>query len=152
MSAQFHDAFVGEHRENEHLLKELKELARQHEWEVIHQHTLELSRNLKNHINAEEQYVYPVIERRMKDEELLRTLAILRKRHIEIPNYVLEIEENAQDADQSETLSAIELLERVLVDHHRTEESDIFPLFDRDGPLFGSSQAAVMALKKGNDQ
>lgn len=148
MSTQFHDAFVGEHRVNEHLLEELKKLARQHQWEVIHQQALGLSENLKNHINAEEQYVYPEIERHIKDEDLLRTLAILRKRHIEIPNYVLEIEENAQDADQSETLSAIELLERVLVDHHRTEETDIFPLFDRDGPLFDSGQAAVMALKK----
>lgn len=152
MNLQLHDTFAKEHRQTEHLLDVLKRLAKEHKWQAICGLTQHLFKDLKNHINVEEKYVYPVVEHCIQDEDLLRTLAILHKRHIEIPNYVLEIEGNAQDRDESETILAIELLERVLSDHHRTEESYIFPLFDRDGPLSASAESAVLALEKGHGQ
>lgn len=112
-----------------------------------------LRRALQSHIDVEEQWVYPKVDELASgDEDLARTLAILRKRHVEIPAYAEEVISALEDREAEEAEEAIELLARVVADHHRTEESDIFPLFMGDGPLKDAAQAAADALRKAHDE
>lgn len=144
---RFQQAFVGEHQQTEQLLSDVKALVSDQRWLSVIPIIRGLSDSLNAHIDVEEKYVYPLVERFADDEELLRTLAYLHKRHLEIPGYLEEIEEAALEHDTVETLAGIELIERVLTDHHRTEESDIFPLFAPEGPLSSSAEQAVNALR-----
>lgn len=143
----FHDAFVGEHRATEEILLGLESLAARGSWAEVSERAGAMSKELQAHIYVEEERVYPAVERHA-DDELSRTLAILHKRHLEIPGYALEVVAAAQDEDMEETIAAIDLLKRVLADHHRTEENEIFPLFAPGGPLEPEAADAVRALSE----
>ena len=144
----FHETFVSEHRSTERLLSAFKELASAGRWSDL-QHAAEtMARTLQTHIDVEEEYVYPAVERHTNDDDLMRTLTVLRKRHREIPAYASEIIHTAREQDPEETLAAIDLLGRVLTDHHGTEESEIFPLFEADGPLASAAPEAARMLSE----
>lgn len=142
----FHDAFVGEHRSTEATFEEMRNQAMNGDWSTLHARATSLSTELQVHIDTEEALVYPEVMQLGPDEDLSRTLAVLRKRHLEIPQYVLEIIENAEDEDTDETLASIDLLQRVLTEHHRSEETEIFPLFAPGAPLASKADRAAKAL------
>ena len=102
---------------------------------------------LQAHIDVEEECVYPAVEHQTDSEDLMRTLAMLRKRHREIPAYASEIADAAQEEDAEEAVAAVDLLARVLTDHHKTE-TEIFPLFAPDGPLASVAPDAARMLSE----
>ena len=142
-----HEAFVGEHRITEGSIMEMRAMAREGLWPQLQEMARQLSVSMQGHINVEEAYIYPHVDKlAQQDEALRRTLAVLRKRHLEIPNYILEIASAADERDLEEAEESIGLLTRVLADHHRSEEAEIFPLFAPTGPLAEVRDAAARAL------
>ncbi|APZ43991.1 hemerythrin domain-containing protein [Acidihalobacter ferrooxydans] len=141
------EAFTGDHRQTEQQFAQVKTLVDRAAWSDAVTLAKALARKLREHINVEDAWVYPPVERyAQQDEDLQRTLAILSKRHLEIPAYAEEIVAAAEDEDADEASAAIDLLVRVLADHHGTEEQDIFPLFKAGAPLEGDAAAAARAL------
>lgn len=142
----FHEAFVGDHHTTERLLSTFRQWAAAARWPELNEGAANLADALQAHIDVEEEYVYPAVERYTNSEDRLRTLAVLRKRHLEIPAYASEIVDAAQEQEVEEAVAAVDLLARVLADHHKTEETEIFPLFAPDGPLASTAPEAARKL------
>lgn len=145
------EAFTDEHRSVERALTAHREAAVGGACSKIAEEAGALARALRAHIDVDQVWVYPNIERVTNDEAMLRALAVLRKRDREIPGYAEEIVVAAKESDIEETLAAIALLDRIMADHHRTEETEIFPLFASDILLEQVPLRAARALSEAHE-
>ncbi|AOU98030.1 hypothetical protein BI364_08705 [Acidihalobacter yilgarnensis] len=144
----FDQAFLGEHREMETRLKNVGQHAAQGEWRMAASVVESQKAHLLHHIDVEERVVYPAFESQT-DDEGRRTLAFLRKRHLELPVFFDELADAIADHDEESLNDTLETLLRIIADHHQTEEKDVFPYFEPTAPLETVGIDAARALEEG---
>lgn len=145
-------AFVHDHRVTEEQLTLFRESVKEGRWSQLEKEVAVMIEHIQLHIDVEEGHVYPFVETIVDHHpDLSLTLTILKKRHQEIPGYLLEMKESIIARSIDESLDNINFFKRILVDHHRTEEKEIFPLFSRDGELAAHAGIGLSSVLEIND-
>lgn len=144
----FDRAFLGEHREMEQRLREVGLHVSRGEWDLAAATVERQKAHLAHHIDVEERLVYPAFEAQA-DGEGLRTLAFLRKRHLELPVFFDELSDALAERDSESAQETLETLLRIIADHHQSEEKDVFPCFEPTASLAAVGLQAAHALEDG---
>lgn len=90
----------------------------------------EFDERLQRHIDWEEDFLFPVFERRADKQVEGRPTVLMRHEHVQIRMYLRLIEE-ALDSDEAPRIYENALL-TTLEEHNRKEENLLYPWFDRE--------------------
>lgn len=100
---------------------------------------------LRRHIDWEEEFLFPVFERRAEKQVVGRPTVLMRHEHEQIRMY-LDLIYEALDDDEAPCIYENALL-TTLEEHNRKEESLLYPWFDRELTEV-ETQAVLQKIKR----